>query len=257
MVVHSSIMNAPPQTLSAVTPGLWVSSQPVRILGMPLTATMAIVALPRERLLLYSPIQMTPERRADVDALGTVAHLYAPNTYHHAWMGEWASAYPRAVVHAPRALRAKRPDLRIDREHDVGADGDLAEDFDEVHVDGFALEETVLVHRVSGTLLVADLVHNIGRPRELWTTTYAGAMGFYNRVAISRAIRWMGFRDRAAARASVDRIAACHFERLIVGHGNPILSDARASLLEAYAWLTPRATSLARVLPAPRRGFCG
>jgi hypothetical protein len=52
-------------------------------------------------LLLHSPISMTPGRRAAVDALGRVTHLYAPNLYHHLYIGEWAAAYPAALVHAP------------------------------------------------------------------------------------------------------------------------------------------------------------
>jgi hypothetical protein len=156
---------------------------------------------------------------------------------------------------APRALRSKRPDLRIDREHDVEPLGTLSEAFDEVHVDGFALEETVLVHRPSGTLLVADLVHNVGRPAGLWTGTYTRAMGFYDRVAISRAIRFTAFRDRTFARASLDRIASSSFDRLVVGHGSPIPTDGRAALLSAYEWLRPGRALLA--LPTPRRGFCG
>jgi hypothetical protein len=237
--------------------GVWTADDPVRIVGMPLHATMAVVELGCGRLLLFSPIEMTPERRAAIDHLGEVAHLYAPNTFHHVWMGRWAQAYPRAVVHAPRALRAKRRDLRMDREHDHDPLGDLATTLDEVHVDGFLMEESVLVHRPSGTLLVADLVHNIGRPREPWTRIYAGAMGFYGRVAISRALRWLTFRDPVAARASIDRISERSFDRIVVGHGSPVESGGRAALLAAYTWLRPRPRLLAPAIPPPRRGFCG
>jgi hypothetical protein len=224
---------------------------------MRLTATMAVVEMAKGSLLLFSPVEMTPERREAVESLGTVAHLYAPNTFHHLWIGAWAKAYPGAKVHAPRALRAKRPDLPIAREHDHGASDDLSAVFDEIHIDGFVLEETALVHRPSGTLMVADLVHNVGRPKHLWTAMYSRAMGFYDRVAISRAIRWTAFHDRAAARRSIDTISGCNFDRLVVGHGPPISTGARAALLGAYSWLRPRRGLLPPALPAPKRGFCG
>jgi hypothetical protein len=251
----SSVPLAPTLTLRAA--GVWTTDDPVRIVGMPLHATMAVVELTGGRLLLFSPVEMTPERRAAVDRLGEVAHLYAPNTFHHGWMGPWAKAYPHAIVHAPRALRVKRRDLRIDREHDHDPLGDLTTTLDEVHVDGFLLEESVLVHRPSGTLLVADLVHNVGRPRELWTRMYAGAMGFYGRVAISGALRWLAFRDPVAARASIDRIAERPFDRVVVGHGSPVEAGGRAALLAAYSWMRPRPRLLGPALPPPRRGFCG
>ncbi len=102
----------------ALTPfaeGLWIDTAPQRILGMDLTATMAVVRLRDDGLLLYSPLELTAPRRAAVDALGPVRHLYAPNTYHHLRLGEWAAAFPAAKLHAPAGLAAKRPDLRIDR----------------------------------------------------------------------------------------------------------------------------------------------
>ncbi len=195
--------------------------------------------------------------RAALDALGTVTHLYAPNTFHHLWMGEWAGAFPRATVHAPAALRAKRPELRVDRAHDREGLGELREDFDEVHVDGFLLEETALVHRASRTLLVADLVHNVGRPNDTWTKLYTKVMGFYDRVALSRAIRWTAFRDPGAARESVARVLALPFDRLLVGHGEPVEHGARDALLDAYRWLRPRGRALLPTGAPPRRGYCG
>jgi hypothetical protein len=248
-----------PRTLAPFAAGIWTARDPVRIpyVGVCVTATMAVVELPGQALLLFSPLEMTPERRAAVEAVGTVKHIYAPNLFHHLWIDDWASAYPRAMVHAPRALRAKRPDLRIDRDHDRDAPGDLSAELDEVHIDGFAFEETALVHRQSGTLLVADLVHNVGRPKGLWTRTYARAMGFYDQVAISRAIRWVAFTDRVAARRSIDRLAECNFDRLLVGHGAPISTGGRAAVLNAYSWLHPRRGLLRPALPAPKGGTCG
>jgi hypothetical protein len=237
--------------------GVWLASDPVSILGMKLSATMSVVALDGSGLLVYSPVALTPARRAAVEALGRVDHLYAPNTYHQMWIEPWASAFPEARVHAPAALRKQRPGLRIDRAHDVDPFGELASTLDEVHIDGFALEESVLHHKPSGTVLVADLVHNIGRPEDLWTSLYSRAMGFYDRVAISRAIRLGGFRDRAAARKSVDRLFACPFDRLVVGHGAPIDGNARDMLIAAYEWLRPAALALRPGVRPPRRGYCG
>ena len=87
-------------------------------------------------------------------------------------------------------------------------------------------------------LVVADLVHNVGRPEGAWTRFYTRTMGFYDRVALSRVIRWVGFSDRAAARASVDAVLARDFDRLVVGHGAPLAAGAKEALAAAYAWLS-------------------
>jgi hypothetical protein len=62
-------------------------------------------------------------------------------------------------------------------------------------------------------------------------------MGFYDRVALSRVIRWTGFTDRRATRRSVDAVLALPFDRLVVGHGAPLESGGKEALAAAYAWL--------------------
>src|SRR5262249_47858419 len=148
-----------------------------------------------------------------------VAHLYAPNLYHHMSLGPWIEAFPDARVHAPPGLAKKRPDLRIDRKVDDTPEPAFAGLVDEIRIAGFRLDELVLFHRPSATLVLADLVSNIGRPEHAWTKLYTRAMGFYDRVALSKMIRWAAFSDRAAARRSVDEILALPFERVVVGHG--------------------------------------
>jgi hypothetical protein len=217
--------------------GVWIDTAPVSFLGMQLTATMAALRLSDGSLLLYSPLALTPERRAAIDPLGPVAHLSAPNVFHHRWIGEWAAAFPSARLHAPAGLAAKRRDLRIDRVHNAAPEPDFAGVVDELRIEGFRLEESVLVYRPARTLVVADLVHNIGRPHHRWTKFYTRAMGFYDRVALSRVIRWTAFSDRAAARRSVDEVLSRPFDRLIVGHGAPLAAGGREALAAAYTWL--------------------
>lgn len=216
--------------------GVWLDTGPVRIVGMPLRTTMAVLRL-GDGLLLYSPVALTPERRAAVDALGPVTHLYAPNLFHHRWIGDWAAAYPTARLHAPPGLEKKRRDLRIDRVHGRSAEPAFAGAIDELPIAGFRLRETALLYRPAGALLVADLVHNVGRPQHLWAATYTRAMGFYDRVALSRVIRWTGFDDRAAARRAVGDLLAHPFDRLVVGHGDPLPAGAHDAVAAAYRWL--------------------
>lgn len=215
--------------------GVWVDAGPVSFLGLRLTASMTVVAVP-DGLLVIAPLPLTPERRAAVTALGAVAHLYAPNTFHHLWLGDWIREFPRAQVHAPAALAAKRHDLRIDRAHDEAPSpfGDVLE---EVPIRGFRLVETALVHRPTGTAILTDLVHNVGRPEHTWTKIYTKLMGFYDRVALSRVLRWTAFDDRAAARESVDRLLALPFEHLIVGHGAPLAAHGHELLASATRFL--------------------
>ncbi len=223
--------------LTSFVPGVWIDTMPVSILGMRLTASMTVLDLGGGKLLLYSPLELTAERRAAVEALGTVEHLYAPNTYHHLFIGAWAAAFPEAKLHAPEGLKKKRSDLEIDRIHPSTLELAFSGVIDEHRIEGFLLEETVIIHRPSATLVVADLVHNIGRPKGAWTVVYTKMMGFYDRVALSRAIRWGAFFDRAAAKRSIESLLAQPFDRLVVGHGFPLDGGAHDAIAAAYAWL--------------------
>jgi hypothetical protein len=234
-------------TLSAIAEGVWMDSAPVRFLGMQLTSNMTVLRLGDGSLLVHAPVALTPERRAAVEALGPVAHLYSPNLFHHLHLGAWAAAFPATRVHGPVGLAKKRPDLRIDRVHGAQTPASPEPAFagvvDELPIRGFRMAETVLFYRPARTLVVADLVHNIGRPEHGWTKVYTRAMGFFDRVAVSRVIRWTAFPDRAAARRSFDEVLALPFERIVVGHGSPLGSEAREALVAAYRWLPA---------PAPR-----
>lgn len=223
--------------LTPFAEGIWLDTQPINILGMPLTVTMAILRLRDESLLLYSPITMTPARRAAVEAIGRVAHLYSPNLFHHLFIGEWARAFPAARLHAPSGLSKKRPDLRIDRVHTDASEPAFAGIIDEIHIDGFRLEESVLFYQPARTLIVADLVQNVGRPEHRWAKVYTKAMGFYDRIALSRVIRWTSFSDRSAARRSLDALLKLPFDRLVVGHGAPLGAGGKEALAAAYGWL--------------------
>jgi hypothetical protein len=224
-------------TLTPFADGIWIDSEPVQILGMPLSVNMTALRLADRDLLLYSPIKLTAERRAAVESLGRVAHLYAPNVFHHRWIGEWAEAFPSARLHAPAGLSSKRRDLRVDRTHAAGVEPAFSDLIREQRIEGFRLDECVLVYQPARTLVVADLVQNVGRPRELWSKLYTRTMGFYDRVALSRVIRWTGFSDRAAARKSLDQLLAIPFDGLIVGHGAALTRGGKEALEQAFSWL--------------------
>jgi hypothetical protein len=225
------------ESLSRFAEGVWLCAAPVRFIGMQLTTTMAVLRLADGSLLVWSPVALTPERRAAVEALGPVAHLYAPDLFHHRWLGEWIAAFPAARVHAPRGLAKKRPDLRIDRVHGTAPEPAFAGTIDELPIEGCRLQEADLLYRPAGTLIVADLVHNVGRPAHAWTATYARMMGFHDRVALSRVIRWTAFNDKAAARRCIDDLLARPFDRLVIGHGPPLASGGREAIAAAYGWL--------------------
>ena len=82
----------------ALAEGVWTETGPARILGMRLTTTMTLLTLRDGSVLVHSPLPLTPERQAEVEAVGAIAHLYAPSTYHDVHIAAWAEAYPEAAI---------------------------------------------------------------------------------------------------------------------------------------------------------------
>src|SRR5262245_45829469 len=130
--------------------GLWSTWQHHTMMGLHLGARMSVVRL-AGGLLLHSPIGLRPELRAEIDALGEVTHIVCPNVFHHVYAKPWTEAYPKATVHAPAGLRAKRKDLRIDEDLDK-PHPDWKGTLIPLHIGGSQLEETVFVHPASRTI---------------------------------------------------------------------------------------------------------
>jgi hypothetical protein len=152
-----------------------------------------------------------------------VAHLVVPSLLHHLFAEAATRRWPRAMVHAAPGVERKQPGLRIDRELPgqgwPGLEAEL--------VGGTPkLNEVVLFHRPSGTLVCADLFFHVTHPENLRTRlvlALAGTGG--GQLAQSR--EWSFARkDRAAARASVERILGWPIARVAMCHGGATPIDA-------------------------------
>jgi hypothetical protein len=218
--------------LTRRTEGIYTEEAPQTFLGLHVGTRMAVVKLADGSLLVHSPIALDG-LRAEIDALGEVAHVVCPNVYHHLYAGDWAKAYPKALVHAPRALEKKRPDLRIDRVLDESSWGD---EITTLHVDGCMLDETVLVHRPSRTLISADLLENFTDSDHLPTRLYLKAGGIWKKPGWNRFMRFV-YRDKRAARKSVDQLLEQDFDRVLIAHGDVIESGGKDAIRTTFTFL--------------------
>ena len=98
------------------------------------------------------------------------------------------------------------------------------------------LNEVVFLHRASRTLVVTDLVFNLGAEMPLLSRVLLKLNGCYNCFAVSRLLRTT-IKDRAAVRASLDHTLAWDFDRIVVSHGRNLDSGAKDALRTAFAFL--------------------
>ncbi|MGO9830979.1 MAG: DUF4336 domain-containing protein [Myxococcaceae bacterium] len=222
--------------LEAWEDGVWVASAPQTLYGIQLGTRMTVVRLPGGGLLLHSVVPMTGPLRTEVEALGPVQHLVLPDLYHHLHVGPWSLAFPKARIHAPPGMAKKRPDLRIDAELSEVPHPDWGGALKPLFISGCGLRETVFLHPQSRTLIVADLVENFHSSDHWLTRLYLRAGGIYGRVGFSRVLRAI-YRDRPRARASLERVFAEDFDKVLLTHGQPIRHAGKEAVRLAYDWL--------------------
>jgi hypothetical protein len=142
---------------------VWTSDGPdVVIVGFHYPTRMAAIKLSDGCLFIWSPIQLTDTLRAEVDALGQVRHIVAPNSLHHLFLPEWKRSYPGAKVYAPPGLRKKREDIVFDADLGNAPSPDWTKEIDQVLMQGNLITtEVVFFHLKSGTVLRLD-----GWPRD-------------------------------------------------------------------------------------------
>lgn len=216
---------------------VWVAEAPLRFFGLEVGARMTVLRLPDQTLLLHSPIAPTATLVREVEALGRVSHLVAPNLLHHLFVGEWQRTRPDVRVYVAPGLEAKRPDLKI-----AGVLGDAPEPgwagtLDQIVVDGYPFaNEVVFFHRPSRTLIATDLAFNVGPGNAPLTRLAFRLMRSYGRLSPSW-IERMLIRDRQTFRRSLERILEWPFERVVVAHGAVSETGGRDELVRGYAFI--------------------
>lgn len=222
---------------------IWTADGPeiVAAAGFHYPTRMVVIRLPHDDLFLWSPIAVTEALRSEVDALGTVRHLVAPNSLHHLFIADWKRAYPHARVHAAPGLHDKRRDLAFADELAGAAGPEWAAEIDQVVVQGNAITtEVVFFHRRSGTVIFTDLIQHLPAG---WYSGWRAVVARLDLMvgpepSVPRKFR-LAFTNRRAARTSFARILAWPAEKVLMAHGAPVVADGQAFLRRAFGWLMP------------------
>jgi hypothetical protein len=198
---------------------------------------MSVVRLSTGGLLLYSPVPIDDALAADLARIGPVEHVVAPNRWHHQHAAAAKQRYPAATLWAAPGLREKRKDVAFDA--DLSEAATFGPDVDVVFAGGMpTVNEHVLFHRPSRAMLCCDFLMNIRAEANAPTRWFYRAYGIYGGPAQSKGWRhWT--KDRAAARAAVERVRAWDVAKIAMGHGDVVEEDARGTLARVTAWLSP------------------
>ena len=211
--------------LRELAPGLWEVEQRRRAGGAHQRFRMTVVRLADGRLWLYSPIELDDALAAQLANLGDVAHIVAPNRYHHLFAGGAKQRYPPAKLWAVAGLPEKRRDLAFDGV--LPADAPWGTELDTLVLTSVPrFNEAVFFHRASRTLICADFIFNIRSDDSFATRLIYRILGAYGRPAQS----WFFRRSiqRAAFAPQLERLLAWDIQRVCMSHGDVLDGDAHA-----------------------------
>jgi hypothetical protein len=218
---------------------IWIASGPtITSAGFRYPTRMAVIRLGGD-LFIWSPVALTPDLRDEVDALGEVRFVAAPNSLHGAFLPDWRKAYSQAALYAAPGSRKARPDIAFDK--DLGDEPDPAWSgkIDQAVMHGNMItSEVVFFHRKSRTALFTDLIQHFPPG---W---FKGVQAFIARLddmigpepQVPQKFR-VAFNNRKAARMSLERILAWPSEKVVMAHAEPVRENGHAFIDRAFRWL--------------------
>ena len=213
---------------------IWVAARPLRFFGIEIGTRMTVIRLADGSLFLHSPVALDAETLMQVQALGPVSAIVAPNRLHHLFLGDYCKVFPKAKVYAAPGLETKRKDLPFTgvlQEHPEPAwlgqiDQQLVPDLPIIH-------EVDFFHRVSRTLLLTDLAFNLGTGYPYWTRLVSRLFRIDNQFGPTPDLKYF-IKRRPRAQVAIQKMLAWDFDRIILAHGNLIARDGKAWFKKAF-----------------------
>lgn len=200
--------------------------------GIVVPLRMTIIRLPESRdLVVYSPLD---PGLVDISELGEVKAVVAPNSIHWLFAHKFVEAHVGAQLYSSPALPQRFPDKEWGTVIEASCDADIISPHTPVKlISGLkTLQELVVLHKQSGSLIAADLAFNLPASE---------------RAKMSRAARWYIIASRGtrpldwsvtikllarsgckAAEAELDEVVEqWEWERFVPCHGAVVGHDAK------------------------------
>jgi hypothetical protein len=241
---ENSALYEPLDVLKPVASGIWIVDSEHRMMGVTLPVRMTVVRLSSGDMWLHSPTRFAPALAAEIEAIGPVRHLVAPNIAHWSFLKDWHERYPAAQSWAAPGLETRRQvkqaGVRLDRVLAAEPPEIWAEDLDQVLVPGGAgVTEMGFFHRPSRTLMLVDLIQNF-EPEKLpaplrLATWLVGSSAPDGKAPVY--LRWIVRRKHAAAGRAARRMVEWAPERVIFAHGDWFAQDGTTRLRQSLRWL--------------------
>jgi len=207
-------------------------------MGIDLFARTTIIKLDNGELIIHDPCKITEDTKREIDSLGVVKYIIAPGTFHHLFVTDFQAKYPAAETYLCPGLERKRPDIKFDwilgNKPDPRWNGTL----EQVVIQGTRIIwEVAFLHKPSKTLILVDLLENIGDDYQhrvgllLRFWWYIFRMWNNPKAAPEYQVAWG---NKAIVQKGLNTILGWQTERVILAHGENIEGNVNAVLRTAW-----------------------
>lgn len=218
---------------------IWILEYPVRFGGMDLFGRMTIIKLDNGDLIIHDPCEINDHQKQEIDKLGKVKYIIAPGSFHHLFVTDFQQKYPDAETYLCPGLERKRPDIKFEWILGNVPDPRWEDILDQIVIQGTKyIWEVAFFHRPSKTLILVDLLENIGddfkHPTSLilrfwWKVVFK--MWNHPKAAPEYQMGW-GRKD--IVKKGLSKILDWHAERIILAHGELIENNVDTVLGTAW-----------------------
>ncbi len=220
-----------------IAPNLWSIDRRLRMPGGPsLPTRTTVIRLPSDALLVVSPLPVEAGGLHGLDALGSVAEVLVPNSFHYLHTAGFLARYPQATLRVVPGLHervAGVPRGEALSEFTPSSWCGVIEHAVLGPVRGVA--EVALFHRSSATLILTDLAFHMRQFENRLERLAWRLSGVPAEFGPSRTARLLLLSDRIASAVFLKRVLTWPFHRVVVAHGDPLEANAMDMFRRAFA----------------------
>ncbi len=214
---------------------IWTVGISHKFVGMEFGTRMSIVRFGTGELLLHSPVPINDTLRDELNSLGEVKFIVAPNKFHHLYVKDCKGIYPEAELWGAHGLAEKRKDLTFE-----GVITDKTNFGPKGEVQNFlfsgmpTVNEIVFYHPESKTLILTDLLFNFPKDLSLGFKLFLRLFGLYGGPKVSKLEYYVFLKDREKARESARKVLSLDFDRVVLAHRDIIPTDGKEIVRKAF-----------------------
>lgn len=236
----------PLYVLKQISNNIWIVDGDVvdmnfKLFNIPFSTRMTIIRLDNGGLWIHSPIKPNLNLLSEIEQLGEVNHLIAPNVLHYSFIDEWHHLFPTAKVWLADGVekRASKSGINLSYGESLVIPS-WKDEIDFIVFEGsFYVKEVIFFHKHSSTLILTDLIENIETKKLSFWEKMLFAIGDnqYPSGKTPRDLRLSFIFCKKKARESYQNIKLWNPQNVIISHGPCQAGNAIELLNQAFYWL--------------------